>query len=891
MSVLNLDKLLKPGAVALIGASNKEKSLGNVIMSNLVTAGFSGALLPVNPKYQTVCDLPCYPDIDSLPLAPDLGVICTPAATVPDLIRQLGEKGARAAVVITAGMREAGPDGETQEQKMLNAARDYGLRILGSNCIGIMSPGIGLNASFSHTHSLPGNLALISQSGALCTTILDWAKSRGIGFSHVISLGDGSDVDFGDLLDYLGSDRNTKSILLYIESIKEARKFISAARATARNKHVILIKAGRYAEGAKAAASHTGALAGNDEVFDAAIRRAGMLRVDTIGDLFAAAETLAHGKPVAGKRMVILTNGGGVGVLATDHLIARGGKLASINTATLNQLDSFLPANWSKANPIDIIGDSDAQRYEKAVSTLIQAPDYDALLILLVPSAVIDNQAVADAVAQQVRNTGKLVMTCWMGEDGVAQARDIFQRAGIPTYETPENAIQAFIQMAEYRENQLSLMEIPSSVPEDFIPKRQTVKQLFAQVIAQGREMLTEYEAKQVLAAYGIPIVETQRVENAEQAIRSAEQLGYPVALKVLSEDISHKSDVGGVILDIDSAEQLRAAVHSMNARLAANCPDARIAGFTVQPMVNKPHAQELIIGLAEDSIFGPVILFGEGGTAVEIINDKSISLLPLNMALAKQLINRTNVSKRLRGFRDVPAADIDAIALTLVKISQLAVDHKELLELDINPLYADHQGIVALDARIRVTGPQKTRRCLAIRPYPSELEERISISGDEILLRPIRPEDELAHQAFFRQLSPEDVYFRFFRAVNQFSHEQIARFTQIDYDREMAIVAVRKNADGKSETLGVVRVVADADNIEAEFAIIVRSDFHGRGLGSTLMSRMIDYSRQRGLKKLTGEALEGNSDIRELVKAFGFSSERLGYEKLIRFELALDNP
>ena len=890
MSVINLKKLFHPSSVTLIGASDKSGSLGNVVMKNLLNGGFHGPILPVNPKYETVCGVYAYQSIADLPAVPDLAVICTPAHTVPDIIKQLGEKGTRTAVVISAGFRSSNGNHDL-EQQMLDAAQPYDFRILGPNCVGLLIPGIGLNASFAHTHSLPGNIAVISQSGAICTSILDWAKSRGIGFSYFISLGDSSDVDFGDLLDFLGTDRNTTGILLYIESIKLARKFMSAARATARNKKVIVIKSGRMAEGAKAAASHTGALAGNDDVFDAAIRRAGMLRVFTIQNLFDAVETLAHVPAIKNNRLIILTNGGGIGVLATDNLIANGGRLAELSPETIESLDKILPVNWSHANPVDIIGDSNAERYVNALKILLDDPDYDAILVMLVPAAIINNTEVASAITDAIKQTNKPVLTCWMGEDAVKDARMIFKKNSIPNYETPEFAIRAFLQTVEYNKNQQNLIEIPPSVPEVFTPDKNKVHDIFEKVLSEKRNLLTEPEAKEVLNAYHIPVIKTLIAHDVDEAVEHARKIGFPVALKILSKDISHKSDIGGVLLNIESESILQLAAEGMLARIKRINPDAVIEGFTVQEMVNKPGAYELIIGVTSDSIFGPVILFGQGGVSVEVINDKAIALPPLNMKLAKDLVQRTRIYNVLKGYRDVKAANMDAILVTLVKISQLIIDHPELQELDINPLTADSNSVIALDARIKIDVTEfESETRLAIRPYPQDLEEIYRLaSGVDILIRPIKPEDEKAHDYFLSHTKPEDIYFRFFRAVNNLSHSQMARFTQIDYDREMAFIAVMKNEEGKDETIGVIRVVSDSDNEEAEFAIIVRSDKQNLGIGSKLMIKAIEYSREKKTKRLVGETLMDNHAMQKLAAKFSFEESRNEQEKTISLRLDLN--
>lgn len=890
VSIINLKKLFHPSSVALIGASEKLNSIGQVVLKNILTGGFNGPVYPVNPKYKSIHDQTCYQNINELPTTPDLAVICTPAVTVPDIITELGEHGTRAAVVISAGFNEKSGN-TTLRKKMLDAAHPYDFRILGPNCIGMLNPGIGLNASFAHTHSLKGNIALVSQSGAICTAILDWAKSRDVGFSYFISLGDSSDVDVGDVLDFLSTDHLTHSIFLYLESVREARKFISAARATSRNKKIMIIKSGRVKEGAKAAASHTGALAGDDDVFNAAINRTGMLRVYTIQNLFDAVGTLAHARPIQGNRMIILTNGGGVGVLATDTLIYHKGKLAELAPETINALNQFLPPTWSHANPVDIIGDSDAERYVKSLKLLLKDPGYDAILVMLVPVATIDNRLVAQAIATAIGETTKPVFTCWLGEDAVNPARGIFEHTGIPTYETPDSAIRAFMQIVEYENNQAALIEIPPSVPEEFVPGTETVRKIIQQVISENREILSEYEAKTILGAYGIPAVETLKAGNVEEALRCAEQTGYPVVIKIISQEISHKSDVGGVLLNIESPAVLSAAAEGLLARINRLKPDATIEGFTVQKMVERPEAHELIIGVSTDPVFGPVILFGQGGVSVEVVKDRSIALPPLNIKLARDLIKRTRVYNILKGYRNVPPANMKEIELALIKISQLVIDHPQIHELDINPLFADNKGIIALDARIKIRPyTDKPGQHLAIMPYPRELEEKVTLrTGETVKIRPIKPEDEPDHQEFLARTSPEDKYFRFFRSVDDISHTQMARFTQIDYDREMAFVVRAKKDTGDEETVGVVRIVCDADRVDGEFSIIIRSDKQQLGLGTILMDKIIRYARAKGVKQLTGQILMENEAMLNLARKFNFSSVADYQDKVISVSLDMN--
>ena len=874
MSIRNLDHLFRPKSIAVIGASGKPQTVGATLMRNLLNGAYEGPIMPVNPRYESVAGVMTYPDVVSLPKVPDLAVICTPPATVPQLISDLGKLGTRAAVVVTAGLASM-PAGETKslQQQMVEAARPYLMRILGPNCVGLLVPGLGINASFAHTAALPGKIAFVTQSGGMVTAVLDWAKSRDIGFSHFVSLGNSADVDFGDVLDYLAGEPQTRSILLYIESITDARKFMSAARAAARNKPVIVVKAGREPAGARAAASHTGALAGADDVYDAAIRRAGMLRVDEIEDLFFAVETLARAQPVRGERMVIMTNGGGPGVMATDSLARRAGLVASLSPETLRRLDEVLPPLWSHGNPVDIIGDAPVERYVKTLEVLLDEPEADALLFIHAPTAIVRSERIAEACAPVLKAARKNVLACWLGADAVSRARDIFIEAGIPTYDTPEDAVDAFMQMVNYRRNQELLMETPPSFAIEPAPDTGTARRIIEGVLQENRAILTEPEAKSLLATYGIPVVETHIAGDPEEAAAVAEAMGFPVAVKVLSRDIPHKSDVGGVALDLDTPQAVVEAVAAIEQRVRALKTGARLDGFSVQRMARRPGAHELIIGVTTDPIFGPVMLFGQGGIAVEIIGDRAVALPPLNVNLARELVSRTRVSRLLAGYRNLPAANQDAIHATLIQISQLIADLPGIHELDINPLLADEHGVIALDARVRVeasalSGPAR----LAIRPYPRELEESVMFQGHPLMLRPIQPEDEPAHHDLFSKLRLEDIRFRFFRAVRELPRSDYARYTQIDYDREMAFIATREDTQGRAETLGVVRAIADPDNASAEFAIIVRSDLKGQGLGSLLMNKIIRYARDRGTGELFGEVLAENRGMQTLARKCGFT-------------------
>ncbi len=875
MSIRNLDHLFKPKSVTLIGASKQAGSVGAVLAHNLFSSGFDGVIMPVNPRHKAIEGVLTYPDVETLPEAPDLAVIATPPDTVPGLISALGKRGTKAAVVITAGFGESGDEAGTQlRQAMLDASRPHTMRIIGPNCLGVMVPGAGLNASFAHIHPERGHLAFVAQSGAIVTSVLDWAAARGIGFSHFVSLGDMSDVDFGDMLDYLANEVEVRGVLLYIEAVTHARKFMSAARAASRLKPVIVVKGGRSAAGAVAAASHTGALAGLDAVYDAAFRRAGMLRVHQTSELFDAVETLGMGRPPKGDRLAILTNGGGIGVMATDALMERGGRLAELSKETIAALDAVLPRTWSRGNPVDIIGDAPGARYAKALEILLQDPGADAILVLNCPTAVASGTDAAQAVIDTMAKRKSCVLTSWLGDKTAREGRRVFSAHGIPTYDTPDRAVRAFMHMVDYRRNQDALTQTPPSVPEEFEPDTAAVRGAIETALDDGREWLTEPEAKGLLAAYDIPTVPTHIAGNPGEAAALAAKLACPVALKILSRDVTHKSDVGGVALDLRAPGSVRDAAQAMLARVRDKIPDARVQGFTVQPMVERPGAIELIAGTIEDRQFGPVILFGQGGTAVEVVGDTTLALPPLNMHLAREAMARTRVHDLLRGVRGGPPAALDDIALTLVKISQLVIDFAEIVELDINPLLADEYGVMALDARVRVRrADEPPAKRLAIRPYPKELEEMISLPGGRtLLLRPVMPEDEPGFQGLFSHMSPEDIRMRFFAPKQALSHPFAARMTQIDYDRDMVLVLADPGIAGKSDIYGAVNIAADPDGEKAEYAIMVRSDMVGLGLGPLLMRRIIDYSRDRGIKELFGEVLRENRPMLRISDLFHFS-------------------
>jgi len=875
MSIRNLDGLFQPASVALIGATDREGSLGAVLLRNLRRAGFRGELMLVSPHHRELEGMPVYPDVASLPRVPDLAVIATPPAAVPQLVAELGTCGTRAAVVITAGFGELGAAGRALQQATLDAARPHLLRLVGPNCVGIMVPGIGLDASFSHLAPPDGDIAFVSQSGAMITAMLDWAAPRALGFSHVVSLGDMADVDFGDMLDYLAVDAGTRAILLYVEAVTHGRKFMSAARAAARAKPVLVLKAGHSAAGAKAAASHTGALAGSDAVYDAAFARAGALRVGSMAELFDAAQTLALTREQAGDRLAIVSNGGGAGVLATDALAASGGELAALAPETMARLGGVLPATWSRGNPVDIIGDAPGARYAAAIEALLDDPGVDALLVLNCPTALAAPdeaaRAVVDVLAAQpaARLHGRNVFAAWLGEQSAAPARRRLEAARIPTYETPETAVSGFLQRVRYQRNQALLMETPPARPDPFEPDVGRVRTVIGQALGAGSSWLDAEGVAAVLAAYGIPQPLARNAADADAAAQAAAAIGFPVALKIRSPDITHKSDVGGVVLGIGDAAGARDAAAAMLATVRAACPAARIDGVLVQQMIHRPGAVELLAGLGDDAVFGPVVVFGQGGTAVELVHDSAIALPPLNALLARSQMMRTRVWRLLQAYRGKPAAAIDAIAEVLIRLGQLAADHGEIRELDINPLLADADGVVALDARIRIaaaTQPGAAR--LAIAPYPKQFESTgAARDGTPVALRPVRPEDERLLRDLVAHMSLGDLRLRFFAPLRELSHALAARLSQIDYDREMALIAEH---DGT--TLGVARYSADPDRLRAEYAVAVRTDWKGRGIGYLLMTRLIEVAREAGIGELVGEVMHENRPMLDMCRELGFS-------------------
>jgi acetyltransferase len=871
-----LAPLLAPQSVALVGATEREGSLGRIVWQNLAAGGLRGELSAVNPKHKNVFGQRCHARLSDLPKAPELAVIVTPARTVPGILEDAGAAGVRAAVVLTSGFGETGESGRALQAEALAAARKHGLRLLGPNCLGVMRTGAGLNATFSRTPARPGRLGLLSQSGAICSAILDWANPAGVGFSSVVSLGAAADVDFGELLDFLVADPDTDSVLMYIEGIRNARRFISALRVAARVKPVIVLKVGRYASGTRAASSHTGALMGSDAVFDAALRRGGTVRVKTYTQLFAAARILESGRMPAGERLAIITNGGGPGVMAADSATENGVPLATLAPETLARLDAVLPAQWSHGNPIDVIGDAPPQRFADATAAALADPGVDGLLVMYCPVATTAPEAAAKAVAEAARGSAKPVIAAWLGDISPSATRDYMEAQRLPNFYTPENAVEAFSFLCAYRRNQAQLLEVPgalSGVTETQRPDLAAVCAIRDGALAGQRTILTESEAKAVLAAFGLPVPRTIVATDRAAAVAAARELGFPVALKIHSPDITHKSDVGGVRLNLQSAEMVASAFDDMIHHVRALQPAARIEGAAVQPMLRFPNAREVLVGVATDPIFGPVISFGAGGVAVEALRDTAVALPPLNASLARELMGRTRVSRLLAQHRDIPAADDKALAAILEGVSRMVCALPWLKEMDLNPVIAHPGGAVIADARI-VIDPSRLRALpryghMAIHPYPSELEGELKLrDGSTVLLRPIRPEDAALEQRFFGGLSEKSRYQRFLNQMAQLPPQLLARFTQLDYDREMALVAL---APEGREFIGVARYAPNADGTSAEFALTVADAWQGRGLGRALLEQLCGCARAAGYASLDGHILNANSDMLGLAEHLGF--------------------
>jgi acetyltransferase len=877
-----LDGFFAPESVAVIGATDRERSVGRTVMTNLRSGTFKGKVYPVNPARTELMGLKCWPRIGDIPERVDLAVIITPAPTVPDLIAECVSAKVRAAIVISAGFREHGAEGQELERQIQTELSRGAMRLIGPNCLGVMNPHVGLNATFAQDIVRPGNVAFLSQSGALLTAILDWSLAEQVGFSAIVSTGSMLDVGWGDLIEYFGNDPQTHNIVMYMESVGDARAFLSAAREVALRKPIIVIKAGRSEAASKAATSHTGAMTGSDEVFDAALRRCGVLRVQSISDVFYMAEALGKQPRPRGPRLTILTNAGGPGVLATDTLIANGGELASLSTETVDALNNLLPPHWSHGNPIDILGDADPLRYAKALEIALRDPNSDGLLVILAPQGMTDPKKVAEGLAPHAKMHGKPLLASWMGGKVVAAGVETLNEAGIPTFSYPDTGARVFDFMWKYTYNLRELYETPAFA-EDVAGMeiaREKVRGVLEKVRSTGRTLLTEAESKQVLALYNIPTVETRIAANAGEAVSSANAIGYPVVLKIHSETITHKTDVGGVKLNLQNEAAVRDTFREIESAVAAHADRAQFQGVTVQPMV-RVEGYELILGSSVDAQFGPVILFGAGGQLVEVFKDRALALPPLNTTLSRRLIERTQIARALRGVRGRAAVDMAALEGILVRFSRLVVEQPWIKEMDINPLLASPEKILALDARIVLHDAKTAEAELprpAIRPYPSQYVAQWKMKdGAQILIRPIRPEDEPAMVAFHETLSERSVYLRYFhmeKLSERVAHDRLIQKCFIDYDREMALVAVRTVAGAGEEILGIGRLSKNAGTREAEVAVLVTDKYQRQGLGMEIMRRLIVVARDEKLESIEANTLPENVAMRALASGLGFKSE-----------------
>jgi acetyltransferase len=869
--------MFNPKTIALIGATEKEGTVGRTILENLLRSK-ERRIFPVNPHTNKMLDMESYPGIAAVSEHIDLAVVATPARSVPQAVEECGQAGVEGVVIISAGFKEIGEEGTQLESEIDQIRKKYGMRIMGPNCLGFVRPPLDLNATFLRGKPPAGNIAFISQSGALGSAILDWAVSAGIGFSMFASLGSMIDIDFGDMIDFLGDDEATRSILIYMEGVGDARKFMSAARAFARRKPIIILKPGRFEESARAAHSHTGAMAGDDAVYEAAFRRAGVVRVGEIAELFNAAEVLDSKRLPAGPRLAIVTSAGGPGVMATDAIIHLGGELAELSPESMKQLNAFLPPYWSKANPVDLLGDANVDRFTKAIAICLADPGVDGVLVIYVPMPSAPSTQLAQALADSVKNAYKPVIATWMGGEDVKQGRQIFIENSIPAYDTPEEAVRTYVNMCRYKRDLDELYETPDELPVYKAPSKDHLKELIKTALKEGRTLLNEEESKDFLKTYGVPVTMTQVVQDFEAAINIAEKMGYPVVIKIVSPDISHKSDVGGVIMGIDSSEALKEAYRRLMQSVKKLAPEAAIKGVAVVKMVTDVD-YELILGTKMDKDFGSVILFGMGGTMAEFIKDFSIGLPPLNQTLAKMLMQDTRVYKMLQGFRGKPAADFEGLEEILVNFSNLIVDFPEIAEIDINPLAISNGKASALDARIiidknYVVAGRSPYPHLIIAPYPTKYTTPWHLSdGTEVLLRAIRPEDEPAEHEMLSSLSKETLRTRFFSVIKDISHEWLILFCNIDYDRHMAIVAELEE-NGKKSMIGVARLIMNQDMTSGEVAILVQDRFQGKRLGTKFVEMLIGIAIERGLEEVRADVLTENESMLKVFRRLGFSTQ-----------------
>jgi acetyltransferase len=888
MGVYNVDRIFNPGAIAVIGASEKAGSVGSTLMLNLVQSGFEGDLFPVNPRHKTIHGLKTLPSILKTEHSIDLAVIATPIETVPSIIKECVQKGVKGAIIVSAGGKEAGTKGQEIEAQIGRYARKGGLRVIGPNCLGIICPKRNLNASFAAHMPYKGNLAFISQSGAICSAILDLSMQEGFGFSHFVSIGSMVDVDFGDLIDFLGADPQVSSILLYIESLTHVRKFMSAARAVSRSKPIIVLKSGRSPAGTRAAASHTGAMAGEDNVYDAAFMRAGIVRVDTIGELFDCAELMARQPRPTGARLAVITNAGGPGVMAADVLSRYGSEPAEPKPETLAKLDGVLPPLWSRSNPIDILGDASPQRFAAAVEICVAAKEFNGVLVILSPQAMTDPTAVAQMLASSFQKKQYPLFTAWMGGVDVAKGKEILNQAGIPTYDTPEDAIRAFLYMVDYSRNLKILQEIPPKLPRSIDFDRRQARKLIDTALSKSKPVLTELESKALLAAYGLPVIPTQVAASAQEAVQLAGQIGYPLVMKILSPDILHKTDAHGIRLDLRTEADVRKAYDEIVANAKTYNTQADIQGVTLQSMIRQPD-YEILMGSKQDENFGPVILFGMGGIFTEALQDRAIGLPPLNVLLARRLMENTKIYTLLKGYRNRPPADMGLIEEMILRLSQLVVDFPEIVELDMNPVMVCAGKPCVVDARVILAFPKLPSPLhLVISPYPAELESRdVTSGGLWIFVRPIRPEDAPLLINLFDTLSPTSIYYRFFGHLKSLPHSMLVRFTQVDYDREIDLVAVDEKDKEEERILGVARLITDPDGKRAEFAILTGDPWQGKGVGARLLETSLKIAKNRGIETVWGTVLQENQGMLALGRKLGFKISKS--EEPGEMELTID--
>ena len=878
-----LTPLFDPTSIAVFGASTSGKGVGSQVYANLLSSGFEGPIVPINPKYEKIGEKLCYRHIDDVGAHIDLAVIATPAPTIPGIIRDCAKVGTKHAIVLSAGFGEMGEKGREAEAELLETARRRGVRLLGPNCVGLVRPPIGMNATFLKSATPVGRLALISQSGALCSAISDWAGPNHLGFSALVSLGNSADLGFGDVLQYLASDPHTDAILLYIEGVRHARSFISALRAAARAKPVIVLKSGRHVQSSKAATTHTGALIGSDAVFDAALERAGAVRVDTFGQLFAAAEILSAHRRAGGNRLGIITNGGGAGVLAADRAGDFNIELTPPSQMTITALDKVLSPNWSRGNPIDIIGDATADQFGAALSVCMDDRAFDGILVMLTPQSMTDATAAAQTVVDAVgKRPRKPVLACWMGEVSVRAGRELLSSNGIPDFTTPERAVEAFSYLARHHANRLLAQETPGPLSDLEPVDLEGARMIIQAALADGRSMLSDVEAKALMRCFHIPISTTLPADSAASALIAAETVGFPVAMKINSPQISHKSDVHGVRVNIANASDVKLAFGEIMEAAATARPDATLLGVTVERMAEIKDARELLIGVSRDPVFGPSIMFGAGGTMVEVLRDSSVTLPPLNEVLANRLIKRTRVARLLDAVRDRSAVDRKAILEVLRRVSELVTELPEVRDLDINPLFAGPDGAIAVDVRVVVQRPPAGDGPfdhLVIAPYPKHLVREYHLDdGTALTIRPIRPEDAEHEQAFVRDLSPQARQLRFMGTLKELSPAMLSQFTQIDYAREMALVAMTR-VNGKVRQQGVARYYINDDNTSCEFAIVVSDTLQHQGIGTKLMKVLMEAARGHGLTSIEGTVLTRNPPMLDLMKELGFTIEKTPIE------------